>query len=272
MTTQIVAVDWSGRARNESEFIWIARVRDGELVELDNGRSREATIEHLVGIAERQETTVIGLDFAFSFPAWYLDARGWKTARDGWRALDAEATTILRDCPEPFWGRPQRRNLHGREPLRLTEREIAATPKSVFQIGGAGAVGTGSLRGMPHLAALESVGFCIWPFDGEGWPRVVEIYPRVLTGPIVKARETDRRTYLAERTADQPQTLMKRAARSADAFDAAVSALVMARHVDELEALEQVPRGSIYRREGRIWTPINPAQARDSGSSSSRDR
>ena len=36
-------------------------------------------------------------------------------------------------------------------------------PKSTFQIGGAGAVGTGSLRGMPHLLTLREAGCAVWP-------------------------------------------------------------------------------------------------------------
>ena len=56
----------------------------------------------------------------------------------------------------------------------------------MFQIGGAGAVGTGSIRGMPHLLTLADSGFTIWPFVSGGLPTVVEIYPRALTGPVNK--------------------------------------------------------------------------------------
>lgn len=53
--------------------------------------------------------------------------------------------------------------------LRRTDRERPAVggirPTSGFQIGGAGAVGTGAVRGMPMLARLRAAGFAIWPFD-----------------------------------------------------------------------------------------------------------
>jgi hypothetical protein len=49
--------------------------------------------------------------------------------------------------------------------------------------------------------------------------------------------------------------MRERAAGSEDAFDAAVSALVMARHREELSALPPVPPGSRLRLEGAIWTP-----------------
>ena len=95
----------------------------------------------------------------------------------------------------------------------------------MFQIGGAGAVGTGTLRGMPHLLRLAEAGFSVWPFDPPAWPRVVEIYPRLFAPRIVRARPPDEH-----------------------AFDAAVTALGMAGRVEELETLTQ---GSGI--EGAIW-------------------
>jgi hypothetical protein len=125
----------------------------------------------------------------------------------------------------------------------------------VFQVGGAGAVGTGSLRGMPELAALAESGFWIWPFGAQTWPRVVEIYPRLLTQQVVKSRHRDRLEYLNDRFPTQSDGMRERAAGSEDAFDAAVSALVMAEHASQLEALDAAPAGSPYAREGRIWQP-----------------
>lgn len=104
---------------------------------------------------------------------------------------------------------------------------------------------------LPHLLTLAERGFCVWPFEGPGWPLVVEIYPRALTGPVVKSRWTARRTWLLDRFPDQPRGPLERAAGSEDAFDAAVSALAMGRHADELAALPRV-EDSI---EGRIWRP-----------------
>jgi hypothetical protein len=137
---------------------------------------------------------------------------------------------------------------------RQTEKsEDAVRPKSVFQIGGAGAVGTGSIRGMPHLLTLARNGFGIWPFS-EGWPRVVEIYPRALTGPVNKGRWSARHDYLLEHFPEQPRDLLERAAGSEDAFDGAVSALVMSKQEAELRALGSLadPAGQV---EGKIWRP-----------------
>jgi hypothetical protein len=251
---QTIAVDWSGRER-AAEAIWFARVRDGALVELENGMDRGEVIGAVIAAAARDARTVVGLDFAFAFPAWYSEQRGWSTGREIWEAMRDEAEALLAACEPPFWGRPGTRAQQLGPALREGEAELERAPKSVFQIGGAGAVGTGSLRGMCHLADLADAGFAIWPFDDPGWPLAVEIYPRALTGAVVKSRHRIRREYLARHFGAQDEVMRERAAGSEDAFDAAVSALVMGRHRDELAALPAVPAGSRRRLEGTIWTP-----------------
>jgi hypothetical protein len=252
---QTIAVDWSGRERGAAEAIWLARVRDGVLVELENGMDRGEVIAAVIAAAAREPRTVVGLDFAFAFPAWYSEQRGWSSGREVWDAMRGEAEALLAACDPPFWGRPGRPARQLGPPLREGEAALERVPKSVFQIGGAGAVGTGSLRGMRHLADLADAGFAIWPFDDPGWPLAVEIYPRALTGPVLKSRHRARREHLARHFGAQDEAMRERAAGSEDAFDAAVSAMVMARHGDELAALPAVPPGSRGRLEGAIWTP-----------------
>src|SRR2546427_234623 len=82
----------------------------------------------------------------------------------------------------------------------------------------------GALRGFAVLARLRREGFRIWPFDDPGTPMAVEIFPRLLTGPVVKSRAAERDRYL--RLRGWPLA----GAVSEDAFDAEVSALVMDRH------------------------------------------
>jgi hypothetical protein len=106
---------------------------------------------------------------------------------------------------------------------------------------------------MPQLLRLARAGFAVWPFhDGDG-PRVVEIYPRTLYPErVVKSDPAGRRALLHRCYADQPRALLDRAAGSEDAFDAAVSALVMARHANVLDGLRA---DAAYALEGRIWRP-----------------
>ena len=205
--TQVIAIDWSGRAKGAAEAIWLALVVDGALVELENGRERSAAVGAAIAHARAQPMTVVGLDFAFSFPRWYCEREGWATAIEVWRAMRERAETLLTGCEPPFWGRPGTTAQSLGEPFRRTDRAVAGQPKSVFQIGGAGAVGTGSLRGMPHLVDLAEADFAIWPFDRPGRPLALEIYPRLFTPGVVKSRHRSRRDYLEQLHPDQDPVL-----------------------------------------------------------------
>ena len=253
---RVIAVDWSGREARPHESIWLADVREGELVDLWNGRSRAELVEFLISARGDGDELVVGLDFAFSFPAWWCREQGWSSAVEGWEAMRRSGPELLRACEPPFWGRPGKRTpeLDAQRPqYRRTELAHGAAAKSVFQIGGAGAVGTGSVRGMPYLGDLVRAGFNVWPFSA-GLPSVVEIYPRELTGPVRKSRWRERHALLMSRFPEQRAELLERAAGSEDAFDAAVSALTMSRHQGSLNGT--VPRLSEDEKlEGRIWRP-----------------
>ena len=126
--------------------------------------------------------------------------------------------------------------------------------KSVFQLTGAGAVGVGSLRGMATLDRLRAAGFAIWPFDPLRVPAAIEIYPRILSGEIVKSHPDACRRYLREHYGQLPPEVRERAAHPEDAFDAFVSALRMWAHVEDLLALPDVT-SPVLKREGVIWYP-----------------
>ncbi len=254
--TEVLAVDWSGRANAAAESIWLARVEDGRLDELENGLDRSEVIAAVIERARSQERTIAGFDFAFSFPRWYCVQNGWTTGIEVWRGMRDRAEDLLKGCAPPFWGRAGTIAQNQGPRYRETDKAVGGQPKSVFQIAGAGAVGTGSLRGMPHLLELVEAGFAVWPFDPPDWPLAIEIYPRVFAPGVVKSRHRERRTFLERRFPDQDPVLLERAAGSEDAFDAAVSALAMAAHLDELSTLPERPPGSAQRIEGEIWTPL----------------
>lgn len=258
---RIVAVDWSGDRLAAHRKIWLAEVGDGQLIRLEDGRGREAVTDRLIEMANHDPQVVVGLDFAFSMPAWFLERRGLGSASELWALADREADNWLAACEWPFWGRPGvARPSDVPDHFRQTERDVpriaGIQPKSVFQVGGAGAVGSGSLRGMRTLHRLHAAGFSIWPFDPPSLPLVVEIYPRLLTGPVVKSSATHRADYLAAHHPELAGDLLLRAASSEDAFDAVVSALVMARHSDELTGLPQVV-DKLAAQEGLIWHPAS---------------
>lgn len=239
--SRAVAVDWSGAKVGAHRHIYAAEAEAGRLHHLRGGLGREGVAEWLMARAETDPDLVVGLDFAFSFPVWFLDQLGVDGGPDLWELVASRGEGWLATCPSPFWGRPGVSRHAVQAPLRAAEQRVGA--KSVFQIGGAGSVGTGSLRGMPMLLRLREAGFSIWPFDAPRRPTVVEIYPRLLTGPVVKSRPDARAAYLHQRGLDIPE-----AVASEDAFDAAISALEMSRRAIRLPQLDPVAR-----REGAIW-------------------
>jgi hypothetical protein len=159
------------------------------------------------------------------------------------------------NAPElPFWTTGEAHALLAPEQeFRRTEHDVrvpGTQPKSVFQLVGAGQVGRGSLYGMQALHRLTAAGFRVWPFDAAGLPLVVEIFPRVLTGPVRKNSRSERERYLT--AVSMALEFRRLAAASEDAFDAAISALAMAAAVEELLALADEPD---YALEGKIWQP-----------------
>jgi hypothetical protein len=109
---------------------------------------------------------------------------------------------------------------------------------------------------MRVLHELAEAGFTIWPFDSAGDATIIEIYPRLLTGKVVKSSAQACLQHLNAhyRKAELPDLFRGMAAATEDAFDAAVSALEMAR---ERDALRRLPDGDdIDRIEGRIWSPL----------------
>jgi hypothetical protein len=261
---RIFAIDWSGRSgADQRRTLWLAEAVNRELIRLEAGRTREETVELLIAEADQNSDLIVGFDFAFSLPEWYLRDRAL-TPRALWAMVANEALTARMqslglaqwlNSPElPFWTTAQSHALLAADQkFRRTEicaRIAGSQPKSIFQLVGAGQVGRGSLYGMQALHRLAAAGFRIWPFDEAGLPLVVEVFPRLLTGPVTKSRQSERERYLS--TLRIPSEFRRRAAASDDAFDAAVSALVMSASVGELLALPNRPDDLI---EGRIWQP-----------------
>jgi hypothetical protein len=253
-----IAVDWSGDTHYARSHIWLAEACEpGRLTRLEAGRDRDELLDHLLQLPAHTPAA-IGFDFAFSFPAWFIAQLGIQSAPDVWSHVAEHGEAWLSACESPFWGRPGKPRPPQTGPaLRRTDLAVPRTagiaPKSIFQIGGAGAVGTGSIRAMPLLLDLHRRGASVWPFAQQGWPIVMEIYPRLLTGPVRKSN-AEARARLLGRYPELSVAHREAATASEDAFDAAVSALVMAEHLDDLGNLPE-QSNPIVRLEGRIWHP-----------------
>ncbi len=252
--TRIIAIDWSGAVTGAAKKIWLAEARDGDVVRLESGRTRAQITEHLIALAGESDRLIVGLDFAFSMPEWFLRQRGFDSAPLLWQRLAAGAAERwLAACEPPFWGKP---GVPKPQQVEAAHRlaDAAAKAKSVFQIGGAGAVGTGSLRGMCELHRLREAGFHVWPFDPAALPMLIEIYPRTYTGKLVVSSWQARKGYVAQHWAHLRLEIQDMAIASDDAFDATITALAMDAHRDELLALPAVTHPQI-RLEGAIWRP-----------------
>src|SRR5438128_3646744 len=246
-----VAVDWSGARDGERRAIWLAEAVAGRLVRLECGRSREELVVHLLDEAARDPGLVVGLDFAFSLPEWFLRARGVDDVAGAWELVAREGEAWLADPQPPFW-RERKPPGNG---FRRTELECGGRPKSVFQLVGAGQVGAGSLRGMPFLRRLRER-FAIWPFDEPQLPLLVEIYPRLHLGleRVDRSFQTDARAEPARPDGRHRERCLGAVGDGGypneHARDAAASALAMSRRPGDWHRL---PRDPGYALEGRIW-------------------
>ncbi len=175
---------------------------------LHNHRTRARAIDHLAArLAHHHGRRVlVGFDFAFGYPAGFARAAGLAGSAStvpAWQATWEHLTAALTDddrnrnnrwdvaaelnerlgCHQ-FWGVPAARasrSLAATKPpaallpaTRTTERHIATQsgrrPFSVWQLLGAGAVGSQTLTGIPALQRLRTAPSLarrvrVWPFE-----------------------------------------------------------------------------------------------------------
>ncbi len=273
----------------------------GGSVLLECGRTREELTAWLTAMAAETPRMVVSMDCCFSYPAWFLEEHGCATVFNFWcyvasghgeRWLGVIADEAEREAERDarFWGKPHKRpaefsgegyrrmmratdwenkieqGMEGGDPERAAKMR-GITPKSPFQIGGSGSVGTGSLRAMPWLARLHGAGFRVWPFedaalDGElPSPLLVEMYTRLLTGAVKKSNPEARRAYLKARCIAEPmlyggltRSVLAKAQGSEDGFDALVCCVEMVRHAAEFAPLRATDDAAL-RLEGITWRP-----------------
>ena len=299
---RLVAIDWSGRMdaagqrRHIWAGIWTQHTNARATVKLEAGRTREEVAVWLIELAAETPAMVVSVDCCFSYPAWFLAEHGCKTVFDFWQKVSAgygeqwlarECIGVARD--ERFWGKPHKRPavfcgdglktmyrltdwdnkiaqaMEGGDAARAAKMK-GITPKSPFQIGGSGSVGTGSLRAMPVLERLREAGFRVWPFEAAclaergSQPLLVEMYTRLMTGAVAKSNESARAAYLKARRKNDAlyegisRGVFAKAVGSEDAFDALVSTMEMVRHAGDFAGLK-ASRDEMLRLEGITWRP-----------------
>lgn len=196
-----MVVDWSanGRPKTGRDSLWIAHLRPGGALALDNPPTRAAAMAKIAATLDEEaragRRTLAGFDFAFGYPCGL--ARAMAPEAD-WRRVWAYLHDHLTDAPDnannrfdlaaqfnalfpgdgPFWGNGLARDIPGlprRKPFgwggglpdnrRLADR-LAKGAQEVWKLSGAGSVGGQSLTGIAALEGLRRrMPLQIWPFD-----------------------------------------------------------------------------------------------------------
>ena len=297
-------VDAAGQRRHIWAGIWTrgasgkADARGKVDVRLENGRTRDEVADWLIELARETPRIVVGIDCCFSYPAWFVQEQGCTDLFSFWRLVaDGQGEAWLRAAAagdahdRRFWGKPHKRPtgfcgegyrtmfrhadydnkiaqaLEGGDAARAAKMK-GITPKSPFQIGGSGSVGTGSLRAMPVLLRVHGAGFRVWPVEDAAFeareedarPMLVEIYTRLMTGPVAKSNAEARKAYLAARKKEDPlfadvgRAVLRKAQGSEDALDALMTTLEMVRHAAEFPRLRATEDPQL-KLEGNTWRP-----------------
>ena len=216
---RVIVVDWSGRAsrspvRESKDAIWVGTCEHGLEVQVYFRTRSDATVWLTTKLAEGGRQ-LVGFDFPMGYPAGLarrLTGTDQARALHGWlarRIVDGPnnannrfevAADINRQLggQGPFWGCPKARpRLHlpslktvdyralGLDEKRRVERENPPA-KPVWQLLGAGSVGSQALLGIPVVDRLARFcGAAVWPFEAPGDQTLAEVYPSLLAPAVI---------------------------------------------------------------------------------------
>ena len=218
---RVIVVDWSGRAapsprRESKDAIWIGQCDSaGESQSYHRTRTEaEAFLHARLAEGGRQ---LVGFDFPMGYPSGFAERltgtasaralHGWLARRinDGPDNLNnrfeiAAAINQALGGAGPFWGCPKGRPRPylpslktvdyialGLAEKRRVERENPRA-KPVWQLLGAGSVGSQALLGIPVVHRLaRAFGAAIWPFEPLSALTFAEVYPSLLSAEVTAA-------------------------------------------------------------------------------------
>lgn len=215
---RVIVVDWSGKAtpspaRPGKDAIW-AGLCEPDRREESYFRTRAEAANYLSARLAEGGRQLIGFDFPMGFPAGFARRL---TGRDDARALHGWLERQIVDEPDnrnnrfevagainarlggrgPFWGRPMARPVphlsafkdsdHAALGLAEKRRVECENPpaKPVWQLMGAGSVGSQALLGIPVVHRLAAqTGAAIWPFEAPADLTLAEVYPSLLAAAV----------------------------------------------------------------------------------------
>jgi hypothetical protein len=76
----------------------MAEAAGGELLRLECGRTREELVAELAARATEDPPPVVGFDFSFSLPVWFLDEQGYRDAAGLWAASTRDGERTAREA------------------------------------------------------------------------------------------------------------------------------------------------------------------------------
>ena len=216
-------VDWSGGNDRgptpKKDAIWVCAARAGVADMPIYLRNRTVAEDWITTFLQDERAAgrrvLAGFDFAFGYPAgfgkaltgsddpfavwdWFA-ARVTDTATMNNRFDLAGQINAMIPGTGPFWGNGLNRDIahlprkglnragHGMPEKRDAEKQAkGAFP--VWQLSGAGAVGSQVIMGLPVLARLRKTfgqDLCVWPFEPTDRPiAVVEIWPSLIAKAV----------------------------------------------------------------------------------------
>ncbi len=222
----VVIVDWSGgndRGKSpKKDAIWAGIAREGRSVAtvyLRNRQVAEAFLGDLLSAETAAGRRVLaGFDFPFGYPEgvaqkitgqadpfalWHwLESRIEDAPKSNNRWQIAGEMNAFFPGVGPFWGNGSKQDVdglprkgraregHGQPEWREVER-LAKGTFSVWQLSGAGAVGSQVLMGLPVLERLRRrFSPSVWPFEAPDNAIVLaEIWPSLLNAEVKAACE-----------------------------------------------------------------------------------
>ncbi|MBM2291905.1 molybdopterin molybdenumtransferase MoeA [Sulfitobacter pseudonitzschiae] len=229
MFDTVIVVDWSGGndrgATPKADAIWVCVTRGGVADAPVYLRNRQVA-EDWIGDTVRAERAagrrvMVGFDFPFGYPQGF--ARAVAGTDDPLELWDWFAERI-EDAPKannrfdvagvinlslggkgPFWGNGLKRDIDGlartkagyENPFAERRRAevLAKGAFSVWQLSGAGSVGSQALMGLPVLARLRrrfGDDLAVWPFQTlDAGIALVEVWPSLIAPEIAARAQPD---------------------------------------------------------------------------------
>ncbi|RGP38732.1 molybdopterin guanine dinucleotide synthesis [Pseudotabrizicola alkalilacus] len=227
---RVAILDWSAAKgpKRGKDSIWVATATPIGCIaqNLPTRATAEAALVTLITDSLAQNhRLLLGADFAFGAPAGFV-ARltGQAAALSWWHWLAQHITDTAENLSNyrqiaaqmnsvfpgdgPFWGNNERMPTPGLPRLKpalppgltphratdLAARGPGSSPKPVWQLAGAGAVGAQVLTGLPVLHRMQqrfAGQLSVWPFEPPTTPVVLaEVYPSLLANAVRRHTST----------------------------------------------------------------------------------